>query len=198
MSDRVRTAAQKLLDALDHEREFDPESQYAVRDAKSELRAALAESAPAAPPPPKCPARKHLPEMADCICFGSAAPQIKHTKDCSLDLDHSGPCEHIPNDGTRPSPPLSDAEAQRRSFAFGNANLADPKVTREMVGEEAEKMEAQPVPAATLTREQCEEMAREIANTVELNYVPRDTPWKRRDLEGVIADFLQQKLGGGG
>lgn len=35
-----------------------------------------------------------------------------------------------------------EAEAQRRSFAYGNAALANPGVTREMVDEQAEKMAA--------------------------------------------------------
>lgn len=33
-----------------------------------------------------------------------------------------------------------DAEAQRRSFAFGNASMSNPKVTREMVDEVADEM----------------------------------------------------------
>jgi hypothetical protein len=31
-------------------------------------------------------------------------------------------------------------EEQRRSFAFGNTNIEDPRITREMVNEEAEKL----------------------------------------------------------
>jgi hypothetical protein len=31
-------------------------------------------------------------------------------------------------------------EEQRRSFAFGNANIENPRVTREMVNEEAEAL----------------------------------------------------------
>lgn len=31
-------------------------------------------------------------------------------------------------------------EEQRRSFAFGNANIENPRVTREMVDKEAEKL----------------------------------------------------------
>jgi len=34
-------------------------------------------------------------------------------------------------------------EAQRRSFAYGNANISNPDVTREIVGEEANKMSKQ-------------------------------------------------------
>lgn len=34
-----------------------------------------------------------------------------------------------------------EKEAQRRSFAYGNAHLSNPNVTREMVDEEAEKLE---------------------------------------------------------
>jgi hypothetical protein len=35
-------------------------------------------------------------------------------------------------------------EAQRRSFAYGNVKLANPDITREMVDEEAEKLEEKP------------------------------------------------------
>lgn len=40
------------------------------------------------------------------------------------------------------SKPMSDAEkeAQRRSFAFGNANIENARVTREMVAAAAEKI----------------------------------------------------------
>lgn len=31
-------------------------------------------------------------------------------------------------------------EEQRRSFAFGNANIENPRVTREMIDQEAESM----------------------------------------------------------
>ncbi len=34
-----------------------------------------------------------------------------------------------------------EREAQRRSFAFGNASLSNPNVTREVVDEAAEKIE---------------------------------------------------------
>ena len=33
-----------------------------------------------------------------------------------------------------------ELEAQRRSFAFGNANIDNPNVTREMVDEAAERL----------------------------------------------------------
>jgi len=33
-----------------------------------------------------------------------------------------------------------DAEAQRRSFAFGNAAFENPRITKEMVEREAEKL----------------------------------------------------------
>lgn len=33
-----------------------------------------------------------------------------------------------------------EKEEQRRSFAFGNANIENPRVTREMVDEEAEAL----------------------------------------------------------
>jgi hypothetical protein len=33
-----------------------------------------------------------------------------------------------------------DAEEQRRSFAYGNAHLADPFVTRQMIDEAAERL----------------------------------------------------------
>ena len=38
--------------------------------------------------------------------------------------------------------PMSDAEkeAQRRSFAYGNAHIENERVTREMVNEAAEKI----------------------------------------------------------
>jgi hypothetical protein len=34
----------------------------------------------------------------------------------------------------------SEAEAQRRSFAFGNAAFENPLITKEMVDEQAEKL----------------------------------------------------------
>ena len=37
-----------------------------------------------------------------------------------------------------------DVEAQRRSFAFGNANIENIAVTREVVAEVAERMAAEP------------------------------------------------------
>jgi hypothetical protein len=33
-----------------------------------------------------------------------------------------------------------DAEAQRRSFAYGNAAFENPRITKEMVDEQAEKL----------------------------------------------------------
>jgi len=33
-----------------------------------------------------------------------------------------------------------DAEAQRRSFAYGNAAFENPRITKEMVNEQAEKL----------------------------------------------------------
>jgi hypothetical protein len=40
--------------------------------------------------------------------------------------------------------PMSDAdkEAQRRSFAYGNAHIENERVTREMVDEAADKIKA--------------------------------------------------------
>jgi hypothetical protein len=35
---------------------------------------------------------------------------------------------------------LNETEAQRRSFAFGNAGFENPLITREMVDEQAEKL----------------------------------------------------------
>jgi len=32
-------------------------------------------------------------------------------------------------------------EEQRRSFAYGNTNIENPRITREMVDQEAEKLE---------------------------------------------------------
>jgi len=37
----------------------------------------------------------------------------------------------------------SEKEEQCRSFAFGNANIENPRVTREMVDEQAEKLKEQ-------------------------------------------------------
>lgn len=37
----------------------------------------------------------------------------------------------------------TDLEAQRRSFAYGNASLSNPDVTREIVDREAERMKGQ-------------------------------------------------------
>jgi hypothetical protein len=34
----------------------------------------------------------------------------------------------------------NESEAQRRSFAFGNAGFENPLITREMVDEQAEKL----------------------------------------------------------
>jgi hypothetical protein len=34
----------------------------------------------------------------------------------------------------------SDTEAQRRSFAYGNAAFENPRITKEMVDQEAEKL----------------------------------------------------------
>jgi hypothetical protein len=34
-----------------------------------------------------------------------------------------------------------EKEAQRRSFAYGNTNIENPLITREMVDEEAERLE---------------------------------------------------------
>jgi hypothetical protein len=36
----------------------------------------------------------------------------------------------------------SDNEAQRRSFAFGNAAFENPRITKEMVEREAEKLKS--------------------------------------------------------
>ncbi len=33
-----------------------------------------------------------------------------------------------------------EKEAQRRSFAYGNANLSNPNITREMIDKEAEEL----------------------------------------------------------
>ncbi|HEX3808883.1 MAG TPA: hypothetical protein VHW02_04205 [Rhizomicrobium sp.] len=35
----------------------------------------------------------------------------------------------------------TESEAQRRSFAYGNAAFENPKITKEMVDREAEKLE---------------------------------------------------------
>jgi len=52
--------------------------------------------------------------------------------------------EHLGGDLSQPTP----NEAQRRSFAYGNAAIENPNVTREMVDQEADKMAAnsQPMP----------------------------------------------------
>ena len=36
----------------------------------------------------------------------------------------------------------SDCEAQRRSFAFGNAAFENPRITKQMVEQEAEKLKS--------------------------------------------------------
>ena len=35
-----------------------------------------------------------------------------------------------------------DTEAQRRSFAYGNAAFENPLITKEMIGQEAEKLKS--------------------------------------------------------
>lgn len=37
----------------------------------------------------------------------------------------------------------SEREAQRRSFAFGNTNIENPRITRQTVDQQAEKMKSQ-------------------------------------------------------
>ena len=54
-------------------------------------------------------------------------------------------------------------EAQRRSFAFGNCNIENPKVTREIVNEEAERLEAQRKPRAESKNAPVTEEHRKIA-----------------------------------
>ena len=116
MSDRVRAAA-----------EYEEMCRNAGVPGDADAREAyiqhrLAESAPAAP----------APQTTEVVSLAEAQERYPDLMG-SLRQFSSNPV----------LPPLSDAEAQRRSFAFGNANLADPKVTREMVEEEAERMVAQ-------------------------------------------------------
>ncbi len=42
----------------------------------------------------------------------------------------------------------ADREEQRRSFAFGNANIENPRVTRELVDRVADRMAHEQRPAA--------------------------------------------------
>jgi hypothetical protein len=39
--------------------------------------------------------------------------------------------------------PASEREAQRRSFAYGNTRIENPRITRQMVDEQAEKLRSQ-------------------------------------------------------
>jgi hypothetical protein len=45
-----------------------------------------------------------------------------------------------------PPPPLTEREEQRRSFAYGNAAMSNPRVTREMIDRAAERLEAESPP----------------------------------------------------
>ena len=42
-----------------------------------------------------------------------------------------------------PKMSAEDKEAQRRSFAFGNANIENERITKEMVDEAAERLNSQ-------------------------------------------------------
>lgn len=40
--------------------------------------------------------------------------------------------------------PSAEREAQRRSFAYGNTNIENPRITRETVDEQAEALKIEP------------------------------------------------------
>ncbi len=49
--------------------------------------------------------------------------------------------DHLINLARKVKMTPSEGEAQRRSFAYGNAAFENPRITREMVDEQAEKLE---------------------------------------------------------
>jgi hypothetical protein len=42
--------------------------------------------------------------------------------------------------------PASEREAQRRSFAYGNTKIENPRITRQTVDEQAERLRSQKTP----------------------------------------------------